>query len=404
MPSRRGWLLLLGSVLLGIAGRILGLIELYALAAASAALVGAAVASVRWPPLEISATRELRPPRVHAGTSSRVELTIRNQGARRTTPLTAIDPFGDREARFLLAPLAPGDRRHGAYLLPAEKRGVYSLGPLVLERSDAFGLAGWRGEVAPVRDLTVYPRVDDITPLPYTMGQDPLAGTDHPTTLGPAGDELYALRAYELGDDLRRVHWKSTAKLGELMIRQDEMPWQGRATVVLDLRRAVHTAESLELAVSAAASIITASWHHRALLRLVTTAGYDTGFGSGRGHTEAILETLAVVGADDGNMAGVLGGLRRGATAGALALITTDRAGDKDLAAPGRLGGRFGHVSIVLFERSSSDRWAAGAERGRRGGATGKAAGGARLVRVTSEQPFAEAWNRVMASRRAAFR
>jgi len=408
VPSRRGWLLLLGSLLLGIAGRILGLIELYALAAAAAALVGAAVASVRWPRLKVGATRELRPPRVHAGTSSRVELTLRNLGSRRTNSLTAIDPFGEREARFLLAPLPPGDRQHGAYLLPAEKRGVYSLGPLVLERSDAFGLAGWRDEVAPARNLTVYPRVDDIRPLPYTMGQDPLAGTDHPTTLGPAGDELYALRAYELGDDLRRVHWKSTAKLGELMIRQDEMPWQGRATVVLDLRRRIHTAESLELAVSAAASIITSSWHHRALLRLVTTAGYDTGFGSGRGHTEVILEQLAVVGLDDGNMAGVLGGLRRGATAGAMALITTDRAGDKDLAAPGRLGGRFGHVSIVLFERSSYDKWAA-SEPGRRKPATAKpaaqkSAGSARLVRVTSDLPFAEAWNRVMASRRAAFR
>lgn len=404
MPSRRGWLLLMGSVLLGIAGRILGLIELYALAAASAALVGAAVISVRYPPLEVSAARELRPPRVHAGTSSRVELTLRNTGSRRTPPLTAIDPFGEREARFLLAPLAPADRRHGAYLLPAEKRGIYSLGPLLLERSDPFGLAGGRFEVAPVRELTVYPRVDDVTPLPYTMGQDPLAGTDHPTTLGPSGDELYALREYELGDDLRRVHWKSTARLGELMIRQDEMPWQGRATVVLDLRRSVHTPESLELAVSAAASIITASWHHRALLRLVTTAGFDTGFGSGRGHTEAILEKLAVVGADDGNMAGVLGSLRSGATAGALALITTDRAGEKDLAAPGRLGGRFGHVSVVLFERSSYDRWAASGEPGRRKAATGKAAGGARLVRVTAEVPFAQAWNRVMASRRAAFR
>lgn len=290
MPTRRGVLLLLGAVLLGIAGRVLGLIELYALAAAAAALVGASVASVRWPPVQISASRELRPPRVHAGTSSRVELTMRNQEERRSPPLTAIDPFGDREARFLLAPLVAGDRRHGAYLLPAERRGVYSLGPLLLERSDAFGLASSRTEVAPVTELTVYPRVDDISPLPYTMGQDPLAGTDHPTTLGPAGDELYALRAYEVGDDLRRVHWKSTAKLGELMIRQDEMPWQGRATVVLDLRRAVHTTESLEMAVSAAASIITASWHHRALLRLVTTSGYDTGFGSGRGYTEAILE------------------------------------------------------------------------------------------------------------------
>ena len=404
MPSRRGWLLLIGSLLLGVTGRVLGLIELYALAAAAAALVLAAVATVRWPPLNVGAARELRPPRVHAGTSSRVELTMRNLDSRRSPALTAVDPFGEREARFLLPPLAANDRQSGAYLLPAEKRGIFSLGPLMLERSDPFGLAISGVEVAPVTDLTVYPRVDDIVPLPYTMGQDPLSGTDHPTTLGPSGDELYALREYEIGDDLRRVHWKSTAKLGELMIRQDEMPWQGRATVVLDLRRAIHTAESLELAVSAAASIITASWHHRALLRLVTTSGYDTGFGSGRGHTEVILEHLAVARADDGNMGTVLAGLRRGATAGALALVTTDRAGASDLAAPGRLGGRFGHVSIVLFERGSYDKWATTNEPGRRRAAPGTAASGAKLVRVTAETSFPEAWNRAMATRRRAAR
>ena len=404
MPSRRGWLLLIGSLLLGVTGRVLGLIELYALAAAAAALVLAAVATVRWPSLNVGAARELRPPRVHAGNSSRVELTMRNLDSRRSPALTAVDPFGEREARFLLPPLAANDRQSGAYLLPAEKRGIFSLGPLMLERSDPFGLAISRVEVAPVTDLTVYPRVDDIVPLPYTMGQDPLSGTDHPTTLGPSGDELYALREYEIGDDLRRVHWKSTAKLGELMIRQDEMPWQGRATVVLDLRRAIHTAESLELAVSAAASIITASWHHRALLRLVTTSGYDTGFGSGRGHTEVILEHLAVARADDGNMGTVLAGLRRGATAGALALVTTDRAGASDLAAPGRLGGRFGHVSIVLFERGSYDKWAATNQPGRKRAATGTAASGAKLVRVTAETSFPEAWNRAMATRRRASR
>lgn len=403
MPSRRGWLLLLGAVLLGVSGRVLGLLELYALSAAAAALVVAASISVRRPAVSVSAQRELRPPRVHAGNSSRVELVLHNAGARRTPPLTAVDPFGDREARFLVAPFGKGAKRTGAYLLPAERRGVYSLGPLLLERNDPFGLASASTEAAPVTELTVYPRVDDVVPLPYTMGQDPLAGTDHPTTLGPSGDELYALRAYEIGDDLRRVHWKSTAKLGELMIRQDEMPWQGRATVVVDLRAAVHTAESIELVISAAASIITASWHHRALLRLVTTAGYDSGFGSGAGHAEAILERLAVVGPDNGSLAGVLGGLRRGATAGALAVVTTDRSGEADLAAPGRLGGRFGHVSIVLFERSSYDRWSA-AERGARRPAAPSSAGSAKLVRVSAEEPFALAWNRSMSRRRAGAR
>ena len=399
MPSRRGWLLLMGALLLGGTGRVLGLIELYALGAAAAALVLASVLSVRRPGVEIEATRDLRPPRVHAGNSSRVELGLVNRG-RRSPPLTAVDPFGDREARFLVPPLAGGAHHQGAYLLPAERRGIYALGPLSLERADPFGLATAAKAAAPATELTVYPRVDDLVPLPYTMGQDPMSGSDHPTSLGPSGDELYALRAYEIGDDLRRVHWKSTAKLGELMIRQDEMPWQGRATVVLDLRSAVHTDESLELCVSAAASILTASWNHRALLRLVTTGGFDSGFGSGAGHAEGILERLAVVGADTGSLGGVLASLRRGSGSGALAVVTTDKSADTDLAGPSRLGGRFGHVSTVVFERSAYDRWSAAQERGARRPAARQSAGNAKLVRVTNEDPFAEAWNRSMSLRR----
>ncbi len=236
------------------------------------------------------------------------------------------------------------------------------------------------------------------------MGQDPMSGSDHPTSLGPSGDELYALRAYEIGDDLRRVHWKSTAKLGELMIRQDEMPWQGRATVVLDLRSSVHTPESLELCVSAAASIITASWNHRALLRLVTTAGFDSGFGSGAGHAEGILERLAVVDVDTGSLGGVLASLRRGSGSGALAVVTTDKSPDADLAAPGHLGGRFGHVSTVVFERSSYDRRSGAPERGARRPAARKGSGNAKLVRVTNEERFADAWNRAMSVRRRVMR
>src|SRR5438046_425881 len=82
-------------------------------------------------------------------------------------------------------------------------------------------------------------------PLPQTQGPDPLAGAEHPPALGVAGEDFYALRAYEMGDDLRRVHWPSTARVDELMIRQNEMPWQGRATVLLDTRAQAHEGDSL---------------------------------------------------------------------------------------------------------------------------------------------------------------
>ena len=89
-------------------------------------------------------------------------------------------------------------------------------------------------------------------------GHDPQATARHPNALGRAGDDFYALRPYQVGDDLRRVHWPATAHNDELMIRQHELPWQERTTVLLDVRATAHVRESFELAVSAAASILNA--------------------------------------------------------------------------------------------------------------------------------------------------
>lgn len=401
MLTRRGWLLLAASVGCTATGRALGVIELYAVAAAIVALVLGSAVFVHAASFTLRATRELRPPRVHAGAFSRVELVLRNLGTRTAPVLTVLDPFdgGRRWARFLVAPLAPGEQARAAYRLPTERRGVFPLGPLEVQRRDPLGIANVSVEAAPVTELTVFPRIDDILPLPYTLGHDPLAGVDHPTALG-AGDEFYALRAYEMGDDLRRVHWPSTAKLDELMIRQDEMPWQGRATVVLDLRAGVHNEVSLELAVSAAASIATACWHKRALLRLVTSDGTDSGFASGNRHLDAIMERLAVVGTDrGGNLLSVLASLRRGGNGGSLVVVTTAGAADSDLAAAARLGARFGHVTVVLFERSSYDQWAnAAGTRARALPPVGP------VVRVTGDEPFARAWDRAMHARTAGAR
>ena len=74
-----------------------------------------------------------------------------------------------------------------------------------------------------------------------------------------AGDDDVIPRAYRDGDELRRVHWRSTARYGELMVRREEQRWQDRAVLILDSRRSAHIgsgpSSSFEFAVSAAASI-----------------------------------------------------------------------------------------------------------------------------------------------------
>ncbi|MBA3655534.1 MAG: DUF58 domain-containing protein, partial [Actinobacteria bacterium] len=384
--TRRGWLVLLGAAALSTAGRMLGLIELFSLAAGATALVGAAAVYARIVRFDLDATRQPHPARVYAGQTSRVELTLVNRGARRSPVIVVRDPFdrGRRWARFLLAPLQPGQTARAAYRLPTDRRGVFEIGPLTAHLRDPFGLAEKVGEAAPATKLTVYPKVVPIEPLPHTLGHDPHAGADHPTALGRGGEDFYALREYQIGDDLRRVHWKSVARTGELMIRQDEMPWQGRATVVLDLRLSVHDAVSLERAISAAASVVSACWQHRSLVRLASTDGTDSGFAAGHGHVDAILEYLASADVErSGGLVPLVDRLRRDGNGGALAVITTAAATDGDLGAVGQLRGRFGALTLVVVE---SD-----------GRATQRSQPGGAVIRVRTDDDFGPAWNQAMA-------
>jgi uncharacterized protein (DUF58 family) len=389
--TRRGWGLTGAAVAIFIAGRILGLVELYMVSVACGALVGVAVVYVRSQQISVQVDRSLHPPRVHAGSASRVELTVRNRG-RRTPVLSVRDPFdrGWRWARFLVPPLGPGATTRAAYRLPTDHRGVFDIGPLELTLGDPFGIVNARFATAGVTQLTVYPRIDRIDALPTSQGQDPHSGAQRPRALLGAGEEFYALRQYEVGDDTRRVHWPSTARLDELMIRQDEMPWQTRVTILLDVRASAHTNESIEVAVSAAASIHDASRRLQSLIRLVSTDGTDSGFAAGTAHDEAILEHLATVeGSRDDRLAGVAATLRRAGNGGSLAIVTTDRASRPDLDALARLRGRYGTVVLVLIDRSAYDPTAPVA-----GSADVPAV--SRLVRVTREATFPAAWHRAM--------
>ena len=396
MITARGWTLLIGGGVLCVVGRLLGAVDLFVLGAGAAALVGLATLVARLPGPRLDVQRELHPPRVYAGSESRVELIVRNAGGRRTPVFGLRDPFdgGRRQARFLVSPLAAGESARAAYRLPTERRGIFTLGPLEASVTDPFGLAARTLRVAPASELTVYPHIDSIAPLPHTRGDDPLSGADHPTGVALSGEDFYALRAYEVGDDLRRVHWPSTARLDELMIRQNEMPWQSRVTVLLDLRRRAHSGESLELAVSAAASIVAACWQRGSLVRLVTTDGLDSGYGSQHAHVEAIMETLASVDlARDDRLAAVLGSLTRPGNAGGLVALFTAEAPTKEVQSVARLQFRFASLTVVLFDRSAYDLSVAPGGRRRASPVAGS------VVRVDGSQSFAAAWNQTFGGR-----
>lgn len=351
MLTRNGWLTVALAAALLVAGRVLGPLELTMLGVIAATVVVLAALATTVARLQLRVEREVHPRRVHAGSPARVDLVVHNQGRRHSPVVRLHDSVsGTRGAELGVGPLPADGVARASYRLPTQRRGIVTVGPLELTMGDPFGLSRAKVPVSRSTELIVYPHVDIVPPVPLAPGSDPLAGAEHPTSLGRTGDDFYALRQYVVGDDLRRVHWPSTARNDEVMVRQDELPWQGRTTVLADVRRVATTDESLEEVVSAAASLVVASARRDDLVRLVTTDGADTGVGSGHVHADAALEHLAAVqAAPDALTPALLDRLARTEGGGALVAIVTERTPVADLERLSRLRHRVGALWVVVL-------------------------------------------------------
>lgn len=389
MLTRSGSLVAVGGVGLVVAGRVFGLGELYVAGAAVGALVVLAVVWTLLTRLDLAAGRMVDPPRVHVGAPARATIRLRNLRRTRTPLLRLLDPVsGTGGADLLVNPLKTGEVATVAYRLPTARRGIVGIGPLDVVVEDPFGLCSIRTRATGRSELTVFPHVDPIDPPRLAAGPDPTTGAVHPSSLGRSGDEFYALRPYVVGDDLRRVHWPSTARSGDLVVRQDEVPWQGRATVLLDQRRGPYDADRFEAAVSAAASVVAAACRRGDLVRLLATDGTDTGFGNGHGHLEAVFELLAVV--ERVNRSDPVTTVATPGTAsggGTLVVVTGELLGSEHEALR-RASRGFQHVSVVTFAGGTSV------------GATGRSV----HIPVTRPDAFVPSWQRVHARRRAVLR
>jgi uncharacterized protein (DUF58 family) len=300
--TRRGWSLTGAALGLVVGSFLLGALEMLVVGIAALALIGAVVCWlwVRDPP-ELAISRRVRPDRLHVGSEGRIDLLVENLGRGATPLLAATDWFdeGRRAARFLVPPLASGATARAAYRIPTRRRGRYRVGPLSVAVSDPFGLARRATAGAGEAELVVRPQVHEIV-APVAVGSRVTADSEAPSArsmVSDLGHDFLTLRDYELGDDLRRVHWRSTARTGELMIRQDEARWRSRAAVVLDVLPAAHDTESFEVAVVAAASVTARLVRLRRRVEVVTSAGELLGTGGDPRHD--VIDRLATVGPDE---------------------------------------------------------------------------------------------------------
>lgn len=253
----------------------------------------------------LALARTVSPQLVTAGQPAQVTLSLTNEGKAPSGALLLEEqlPYvlGTRP-RFALGGVHQGWQREVTYPVRSEVRGRYDIGPMTVRLTDPFGLVEMGRAFRSTVPLTVTPRTVALPPIPLG-GSATGSGDNRPRAFAVGSAEDVTVREYRRGDDLRRVHWRSSARVGELMVRREEQPWQSRATVFLDNRSHVHRgqglASSFEGAVSAAASIALHLSHRGFMVRLVTATGEQeaTAWHMRDANTNArpILESLAVV-------------------------------------------------------------------------------------------------------------
>jgi uncharacterized protein (DUF58 family) len=319
VPTARGYGLLAGT-LAGYAGWwLLGYPELSTVASAGlAALVLCRLFLLRGTPLAVY--RDVAPSRVSRGEPALGVVTAQNTGRFATSALMALDQVDGEPIRVPLPAMAPASGCRATYFLPTRRRGEVTVGPLRVVSADPFGLFRRVRAYGERAGLLVVPRTVELAATP--SGRVSHVEGPHSAT-APSGTITFtALREYVLGDDLRYVHWRSSARTGTLMVRQLVDASLPRTTVVLDSRPGGLAEDWFELAVDVAASVA----------RSATRCGFpvtvldpdrriyhDTG---GSPAADPVLERLAMVDRTaTGELAAALAALRPGTGGGSLVVV-----------------------------------------------------------------------------------
>jgi len=290
----RAFAVLGGGALLWLASRAVGSGDLHILAVGLLVLVPLCAAFVQWMPRDLRVTRRVSAPRAFPGTRIRVDIDVENRSRVAISSLQLEDRLPaalGSSARTVVGSIAAEDHQRVSYEVIPRERGRYRLGPLSASVSDPFGLARVSVRFPERHDLIVFPEVEDLERARLAA---PAGGSGDSTTrqLFRTGEEFFTMRAYEVGDDLRKIHWPSVARTGELMIRQDETARRASATVFVDTRRVGlgMTRAGFESGISAAASIGNLFHDAGVAVRLATAAIAPTAL-----PRDGFLEALALM-------------------------------------------------------------------------------------------------------------
>ncbi len=207
---------------------------------------------------------------IYAGGSLTVEVELRNPRKRLGSWMVVVSDRMHRETPAtgsesprpqVLFPYVPaGDSKRQVYRISMPHRGRYQIGPTVVTTRFPFGLFRRTIQVDQRESVVVYPRLGRLTPAwrrGYLESPQGQRGIQRPTRA--VGDFL-AVRQWQSGDSIRAVHWRGTARHGQLMVRQFEQPGEQNTALLLDLWQPAEPSqeqlENVEMAISFAATLV----------------------------------------------------------------------------------------------------------------------------------------------------
>lgn len=337
----------LSAVPVGVALLVLGLLAhwqpLGVLGAGLVLLVAASLGYVaRRPRLRLE--RAVEPPRVEKGSPAIAVIHVTNLSRRTLAPIAIEQRLGDRPIAARLPRLRRGERGLRTYRLPTSQRGTFEVGPVEMPRADPFGLCRTVQRMGEPQQISVHPRLLRLRPLPTGISRN-LEGPSSDTA--PQGSvTFHRLREYVVGDDLRTVHWPSTARLGKLVVRHNVDTAQPYTVVLLDLNPAGYSEESFEEAVDVAASVAVSMSEGKAPVQLRTTTGDRLGGPSYRDPTAVVDYLTGVAPSEEGSLEAELVLLRRDRGGTAL-IVVTGRLDPASLPTAAALRRRFDRVIVI---------------------------------------------------------
>ncbi len=333
--------------------------------------------------LELS--RTISPARVRAGDTALAELRATNAHRLPMRGVRVDEQLGDRVYPIDVPRLSAGEAHTAVYPLPTERRGTVRIGPAVVSRGDPAGL--WRRQVSHADSdmLWVHPRWRLVQPLSAGFAKD----LEGPTAdNSPAGDiAFHAVRPYHDGDDPRHIHWMSSARTGEVMVRHYVDNRRPHLTVVVDPSPDAYRGDEFETAVDVAASLAVSLG--RAGLPVAVRLGTRWMVGRAKpGSADDVLDRMTTLEprAEGPLVVSVADALRVESTTSVLALVTTAAATATALACVTLARRHARVIAVDVTAPAAGD----GEQRPR------LALPSARVVHASGVDEFAAGWNRMV--------